>query len=74
MTVSYSTVNVFNQCATCDAWGATRKIRSGIFRRTIEVEGDVYGECLSGDSLFSRRQQPASSGCSKWVIWSEIGE
>ena len=73
MTISYSTVNVFNQCAACEFWGATRKLRNGFFRRTIEVEGDIDGECLNSDSLFSRQQQPGGSGCSKWVKWSEIG-
>jgi hypothetical protein len=74
MTVSYSPTNVFNQCATCESWAAPRTVRSGIFRRTVEVGDDVEGECLNGDSVFTRHQQPAGSGCSKWVQWNKISE
>ena len=74
MTVSYSPTNVFNQCATCEFWDAPRKARNGLFRRTVEVEDEVCGPCLHGDSVFSRHQQPGGSGCSKWVKWGEIGE
>jgi hypothetical protein len=74
MTVSYSATNVFNQCATCEFWGAPRKVRAGFFRRTVEVEDDIDAECLNRDSIFNRHQQPGGSGCSKWVKWSEIGD
>jgi hypothetical protein len=74
MTASYSATNVFNQCATCNFWGAPRTVRNGFFRMTVEVEGDIVGECLNGDSLFSRHRQPGTSGCSKWVKWSELGD
>jgi hypothetical protein len=74
MSVSYSATNVFRQCATCEFWGAPRKVHNGVFRRSVEVDGDLYGECLNGDSIFIRHQQPGASGCSKWMKWSEIGE
>jgi len=74
MSISYSATNVFNQCATCQWWGGQRTVRNGIFRRSVEVEADTYGKCLSNDAIFSRHQQPANSGCSKWLKWNEIGE
>jgi hypothetical protein len=73
MSLSYSTSNVFNQCATCEYWGAPRKLQVGYFRTTIEVsDGDIEGECANEDSLFNRHLQPGSSGCSKWLRWRAI--
>jgi hypothetical protein len=73
MTTTYSTSNVFNQCATCEFWGAPRKLMNGYFRKAVKVDGDIEGECVNADSVFSRHQQPADSGCSKWLKWSELG-
>jgi hypothetical protein len=73
MTLSYSATSLFNQCATCEFWGAARVMRNGYFRKTVEVEGEIDGKCMNPDSLFARHQQPATSGCSKWVQWREIG-
>jgi hypothetical protein len=73
MTESYSTTNVFKQCATCEYWGAAREVRNGYFRQTVEIEGDIYGQCRNGESLFNQQQQRAGSGCSRWVKWSAIG-
>lgn len=73
MTLTYSPTNVFNQCATCEFWGGPREMLNGYFRKAVKVDGDIDGECVNDDSVFSRHQQPAGSGCSRWLKWSAFG-
>jgi hypothetical protein len=48
-------------------------MRNGYFRNVVEVDGDIDGQCLNGESLFMNHKQPPGSGCSKWVKWSALG-